>query len=202
MRMCVCVCMPTQSLVGLNFAQEAREADFRYGLVRVRENAESVAFYRGEPDEKALLQLVSPRAPTLWSRCTPVLRVLRTARSLSFLRGVPLQVGMTAQLPHLLPWPPRLPPLCSPSHVYTPTWQPLHTKLCLERSVCKRLWTTTLLYWSLAGIWISSRPFTSESRRPNPFAPALVSCLLPVPCAAPASGGGELLRPADRQPEP
>mmetsp|Transcript_7310 Transcript_7310/g.17664 ORF Transcript_7310/g.17664 Transcript_7310/m.17664 type:complete len:821 (+) Transcript_7310:19-2481(+) len=46
-----------KSLVGLNFAQEAREADFRYGLVRVRENAESVAFYRGETDEKALLSL-------------------------------------------------------------------------------------------------------------------------------------------------
>jgi ABC-type uncharacterized transport system fused permease/ATPase subunit len=47
-----------QSLVGFNFTQEAREADFRYGLVRVRENAESVAFYRGETDEKALLSLV------------------------------------------------------------------------------------------------------------------------------------------------
>ena len=35
-------------LVGLNFVQEAREADFRYALVRVRENAESVAFYGGQ----------------------------------------------------------------------------------------------------------------------------------------------------------
>ncbi|KAL6750267.1 ABC transporter transmembrane region 2-domain-containing protein [Haematococcus lacustris] len=42
-------------LVGLNFAQEAREADLRYGLVRVRENAEAVAFYRGEADESSLL---------------------------------------------------------------------------------------------------------------------------------------------------
>ena len=33
--------------MGLNFRQEAREADLRYGLVRVRENAESIAFYRG-----------------------------------------------------------------------------------------------------------------------------------------------------------
>lgn len=48
-----------QPLVGLNFAQEAREADLRYGLVRVRENAEAVAFYRGEQDEKTLLQAVS-----------------------------------------------------------------------------------------------------------------------------------------------
>lgn len=42
-------------LVGLNFAQEAREADFRYALVRVRENAESVAFYGGERAERAAL---------------------------------------------------------------------------------------------------------------------------------------------------
>lgn len=44
-----------QRLVGLNFRQEAREADFRYGLVRVRENAESVAFYRGASSEVGLL---------------------------------------------------------------------------------------------------------------------------------------------------
>ena len=45
-----------QPLVGLNFKQEAREADFRYGLVRVRENAESVAFYQGEAAENAGLK--------------------------------------------------------------------------------------------------------------------------------------------------
>lgn len=39
----------------LNFNQEAREADFRYNLVRVRENAESVAFFKGEDDERTLL---------------------------------------------------------------------------------------------------------------------------------------------------
>ncbi|KAK9814036.1 hypothetical protein WJX73_009771 [Symbiochloris irregularis] len=42
-------------LVGLNFQQEAQEANFRYGLVRVRENAESIAFYRGEGSEQRLL---------------------------------------------------------------------------------------------------------------------------------------------------
>lgn len=35
-------------LIGLNFLQLKREADFRFGLVRIRENAESIAFYRGE----------------------------------------------------------------------------------------------------------------------------------------------------------
>lgn len=35
-------------LITLNFNQLRREADFRYGLVHVRDNAESIAFYRGE----------------------------------------------------------------------------------------------------------------------------------------------------------
>jgi vitamin B12/bleomycin/antimicrobial peptide transport system ATP-binding/permease protein len=40
-------------LIRLNFWQLRREADFRFGLMRVRENAESIAFYRGEPQERA-----------------------------------------------------------------------------------------------------------------------------------------------------
>lgn len=44
-----------RKLIGLNFAQEAQEANFRYGLVRVRENAESIAFYGGEGSERRLL---------------------------------------------------------------------------------------------------------------------------------------------------
>jgi vitamin B12/bleomycin/antimicrobial peptide transport system ATP-binding/permease protein len=40
-----------RSLVALNFFQLRREADFRFSLVRVRENAESIAFYRGEVPE-------------------------------------------------------------------------------------------------------------------------------------------------------
>jgi len=39
-------------LVPLNFAQQRFEADFRYSLVRLRENAESVALYGGEPPER------------------------------------------------------------------------------------------------------------------------------------------------------
>ena len=38
-------------LVGLHYAKYQKEADFRYGLVRVRDNAESIAFYRGEKRE-------------------------------------------------------------------------------------------------------------------------------------------------------
>lgn len=38
-------------LVGLNFFQLRREANLRFSLVRVRENAESIAFYHGEQKE-------------------------------------------------------------------------------------------------------------------------------------------------------
>ncbi|MGB7892334.1 MAG: ABC transporter ATP-binding protein/permease [Microcoleus sp.] len=38
-------------LIVLNFNQLRKEADFRYGLVHIRDNAESIAFYRGEAQE-------------------------------------------------------------------------------------------------------------------------------------------------------
>jgi putative ATP-binding cassette transporter len=43
-------------LIKLNFWQLRREADFRFGLMRVRENAESIAFYRGEAQERARIE--------------------------------------------------------------------------------------------------------------------------------------------------
>ncbi|MBP8091288.1 MAG: ABC transporter ATP-binding protein/permease [Giesbergeria sp.] len=44
-------------LIKLNFWQLRREADFRFGLMRLRENAESIAFYRGEAQERAQIDL-------------------------------------------------------------------------------------------------------------------------------------------------
>lgn len=38
-------------LIGINFLQLRREADFRFGLVRIREHAEAIAFHRGEEQE-------------------------------------------------------------------------------------------------------------------------------------------------------
>jgi len=38
-------------LIGLNFDQQRFEADLRFALVRLRENAEGIALYRGERDE-------------------------------------------------------------------------------------------------------------------------------------------------------
>jgi putative ATP-binding cassette transporter len=44
-----------RKLIGLNFMQERYEADFRYALVRLRENSEGVALYRGEAPERSRL---------------------------------------------------------------------------------------------------------------------------------------------------
>ena len=40
-----------RKLVAINFEQLRREANFRFGLIRVRDNAESIAFYRGQNQE-------------------------------------------------------------------------------------------------------------------------------------------------------
>src|SRR3954447_5494509 len=42
-------------LVNLGFNQQRLEADFRFNLVRVRENSEQIALLRGEPAERARL---------------------------------------------------------------------------------------------------------------------------------------------------
>ncbi|WP_269622144.1 ABC transporter ATP-binding protein/permease [Prochlorococcus marinus] len=42
-----------KNLVRIDFDQLRFEADFRYGLVHIRDNAESIAFYSGEEPEKA-----------------------------------------------------------------------------------------------------------------------------------------------------
>jgi len=43
-------------LIGLNFLQLQKEADFRYGLVHIRDNAEAIAFYQGEAPESATVR--------------------------------------------------------------------------------------------------------------------------------------------------
>jgi putative ATP-binding cassette transporter len=58
-------------LLGLNFMQLRREADFRFGLVRIRENAESIAFYRGEAQES---QQVRRRFTAAFDNFTQLIR--------------------------------------------------------------------------------------------------------------------------------
>ncbi|XP_050233734.1 ABC transporter D family member 2, chloroplastic [Mercurialis annua] len=67
-----------RGLVNLNFLQEKKEADFRYGLVRVRENAESIAFYGGEESE---MQLLLQRFRTAFENLT---ELLIASRNLEF----------------------------------------------------------------------------------------------------------------------
>lgn len=45
-----------KKLVHLNFIQQKFEADFRFSMIRLRESAESVAFYRGEGQESKVFK--------------------------------------------------------------------------------------------------------------------------------------------------
>lgn len=53
-------------LIPLNFQKERLEADFRFSLVRLRENAEGVALYRGEPSESQSLLARFERIRANW----------------------------------------------------------------------------------------------------------------------------------------
>jgi hypothetical protein len=52
------------SLVTTNNKQLQREADLRFSLVRLRENAESIAFYGGEGQEMLQVPCPTPYRPT------------------------------------------------------------------------------------------------------------------------------------------
>jgi putative ATP-binding cassette transporter len=64
-------------LVQQNFLQQRFEADFRFGLIRIRENAESVALYRGEPQEHAQLDSRFERIRENWWQ------IMRTTKRLN-----------------------------------------------------------------------------------------------------------------------
>lgn len=64
-------------LVRQNFLQQRYEADFRFGLIRIRENAESVALYRGEPQEHAQLDSRFERIRENWWQ------IMRTTKRLN-----------------------------------------------------------------------------------------------------------------------
>src|SRR5262249_42772067 len=65
-------------LVGLNDQQLRREADFRYGMARLREHAEEVAQVGGEQDQKTLLSQSFSRLVDNF------LALIRVARNLGF----------------------------------------------------------------------------------------------------------------------
>lgn len=65
-------------LVGLNMGQIRREADLRYSLIRIRENAEAIAFYGGERAERRLI------SRHLDSALENTRRLITTERNLGF----------------------------------------------------------------------------------------------------------------------
>jgi putative ATP-binding cassette transporter len=66
-------------LIGLNFQQQRVEADLRFGLVRLRENAEGIALYRGEHNEKGALDTRLERIRANWWQ------LMRYTKNLTFL---------------------------------------------------------------------------------------------------------------------
>lgn len=57
-----------RALPRLNFIQQRREADFRFAMMRLRENAEAVAQYRGESEEHARFsQRLGAALENFWS---------------------------------------------------------------------------------------------------------------------------------------
>jgi len=59
-------------LIGLSNQQQRFEADLRFSMVRVRENAESIALYNGEPNEN---QRLSARFGKVWHNFWDIMKV-------------------------------------------------------------------------------------------------------------------------------
>ena len=59
-------------LIGLSNRQQRFEADLRFSMVRVRENAESIALYNGEPNEN---QRLSARFAKVWHNFWDIMKV-------------------------------------------------------------------------------------------------------------------------------
>lgn len=59
-------------LIGLSNRQQRFEADLRFSLVRVRENAESIALFNGEPNER---QHLSARFGLVWSNFWSIMQL-------------------------------------------------------------------------------------------------------------------------------
>ncbi|HZF76474.1 MAG TPA: ABC transporter ATP-binding protein/permease [Acetobacteraceae bacterium] len=75
-------------LIPLNFHQQRVEADFRFALVRLRENAEGIALHGGEADEKrGLLARFGAVMENWW-------RIMVTTKQLTFLTSGYTQVAI------------------------------------------------------------------------------------------------------------
>ena len=75
-------------LVGLNFRQQKFEANFRFSLVRFRENAESIALYAGEASElHGLRQRFSDIVGNWWA-------IMKRQKTLTWFRAGYNQIGV------------------------------------------------------------------------------------------------------------
>ncbi len=75
-------------LAGLNFQQQRYEADFRFNLVRVRENAEQIALLRGEEAEKSRLLDRFSRVVANW------MQIMSRLKKLTFLTAGYSQISL------------------------------------------------------------------------------------------------------------
>jgi putative ATP-binding cassette transporter len=67
-----------RQLIGINFVLERANADFRFRMIRIRENAESVALYGGESDEQEQLGISFGHIWRTWWR------LMKAQRRLTF----------------------------------------------------------------------------------------------------------------------
>ena len=65
-------------LIGINFDLQRADADFRFRMIRIRENAESVALYGGEADEQEQLRISFGQIWRTWWR------LMKAQRRLTF----------------------------------------------------------------------------------------------------------------------
>ncbi len=68
-------------LIKLNYQQQHFEADFRYSMMRLRENSEEIALLKGEPAEKKVFEHAFQRIVANWYRLMDANRNLRTFTS-------------------------------------------------------------------------------------------------------------------------
>ncbi|MFP8968290.1 ABC transporter ATP-binding protein/permease [Pokkaliibacter sp. CJK22405] len=69
-------------LIGLNFEQQRVEANLRFSMIRIRENAERVALYGGEQEE---MRTLKDRFQGVWSNFWQIMRVQK--RLIAFTSG-------------------------------------------------------------------------------------------------------------------
>ena len=65
-------------LIAINFDLQRFDAEFRFRMIRIRENAESIALYRGEPDEEVNLRSAFAHIWRAWWR------LMKAQRRLTF----------------------------------------------------------------------------------------------------------------------